>query len=102
MTIAQPNRQAQLTRVLRLLFLGIAISGIISIFFYNQMVARRTAFKDATKSVAQLQQANADLKNQQYALLDDRHLTDTAAALGYVTESNPKYLRLGAGVALTR
>lgn len=97
MTIAQPNRQAQLTRVLRLLFLGIAASGIVSVFFYNQMVTQRTVYKETVKAVAQLQQVGADLKNQYYALLDDKHLTDTAGALGYIKESNPRYLSLPAG-----
>ena len=99
MTIAQPNRDAQLTKVLRLLFLGIAIAGIVSVFFYNQMVSQRTMFREMTKSVATLQLANADLKNKYYAMLDDRQLAETATLLGYVKESNPKYLRLESPVA---
>lgn len=94
MTIAQPNRQAQLTKALRLLFIGIVASGLISIFFYNQMVSSRTSARDATKAVSSLQQENADLKNQYYALLDDKHLADAATRLGYVKDSKPKYLRV--------
>lgn len=102
MTIAQPNRQAQLTKVLRLLFLGVAISGLVSIFFYNQMVIKRTMFKEVSKTLSELQAEGADLKNQYYAIIDDKHITETALALGYVKDSNPKYLRFDSPVALTR
>ena|SRR3989344_4868366 len=102
MTIAQPNRQTQLTKVLRLLFLGIAASGMVSIFFYNQMVTRRTSLREVTRLIEKLQLSNADLKNQYYAILDDKNLTNAATKLGYVKESNPKYLRLDGAVALTR
>lgn len=102
MTIAQPNREVQLNKVLRLLFLGIVLSGMVSIFFYNQMVSQRTALRAATKNVDQLQLASADLKNRYYAVLDDKNLLQIATQLGYVKEANPKYLRLEGAVALTR
>jgi hypothetical protein len=99
MTIAQPNREAQLTRVLRLLFLAIAITGIISIFFYNRMVAARTLSRSAAETVESLRLANADLKNQYYVLLDNKNLLAAADSLGYVREASPKYLRLSVGQA---
>ncbi|MFA6072238.1 MAG: hypothetical protein WC810_27060 [Janthinobacterium sp.] len=102
MTIAQPNRQAQLTRVLRLLFLMIAIGVVFFIFFYNKMVTNRKIHRETTKLVETLNLTSSELKNQNYIVLDNKNLLATADSLGYVKETNPKYIRLDSPVAISR
>ena len=98
MTIIQPNRDRQLTSVLRLLLVVIGAVLVILIVFYNRMIAARAAHRATDIAVSQLRLDNAEIKNSYYQILENQNLVKTTEALGYIKEQNPKYLRLSAEI----
>lgn len=96
MTIVQPNRDKQLTSILRLLLAAIGVSLIICVVFYNRMITQRAAFRASDKLVGDLSVSSSELKNRYYELLDNQNLDKAASDLGYIKDSNPNYLRLSA------
>ena len=61
------------------------------IVLYNKNVSARHAITVTHEELRALQSANADLKNQLFALLDFKNADMLAANLGLVKDSRPHY-----------
>lgn len=94
MTIAQPNRDRQATCIMRMIIAGIILTGLVSVYAYNETVLLRRHVIQTVNATEQLKVRNAGLKNELYALLDSKQLISVASRLGLVKESKPTYLSL--------
>ena len=69
---------------------------ILIIALHNQTVVFSSEVKQKAKIVGDFESANAQLKNSYYAALDTKALVDSAQQLGYVRDSNPRYISFSA------
>jgi len=102
MTNQASKLNSRLNTALRLVILGIGGVFIVGIIAYNGSLSVRTDFNKLRDHVEELQTANADLKNDLYALVDAKTLTSVALRLGLVAEKNPEYLNVREGVILAQ
>lgn len=92
MTISYTRPEQYIARAIRLLLILIVIAVTALVFFYNQNTAVRRAVAVATKEVEALRVENTKLKNQVYALTDNRSLIVAVERAGYIKTSNPTYV----------
>ena len=93
MTIIRPNKNKSISKFLILLLSIIFVGGGCYIFEYNNFVNIRHERNDLKKSIADMQNANADLKNQLYEAVDPGILRTLASNQNLVLDEKPQYLR---------
>lgn len=90
-TYSQPHRYAG--TVIKACLVLLVLVAAATVFGYNQMIKVRAAYTQATKRLDAVTIENAKLKNDLYAVIDNRSLTMEVERLGYIKESNPAYLQ---------
>lgn len=83
--------------VFRLVAVSMCAVFVVGIVAYNGMLDVRHQFSALRDRVEKLQTANAELKNDLYALTDAKTLSAVALRLGLVAEQNPQYLNVREG-----
>ena len=97
MTITQPNKERRIKVLFNYLILGLMVSGLFSVYFYNHVVTFKKSVREKQEIVAKLELENANLKNIRFGLLDANHLSQVAFNLGMIKENNPNYLTIPSG-----
>ena len=102
MTIAQPHPDSALRATTRWCFIGLVLFGVAAVFFYNQIANLKQVVATREKIVNQLEEQNASLKNDVYAVLDARTVAEEIAHGGYVKDGRPQFLAFDASGDLIR
>lgn len=92
MTIIEPNKNKYYAS--EFLFLGalLLVFAVLNIYFYNLNVSLKFQIGLQEKAAQKLEVVNADLRNDLYAVLDSKNLSELARNNNFVTEKNPDYL----------
>lgn len=92
MTIIEPNKNNYYAA--EFLYLGVLLLllAVLNIYFYNLNVNLKFQIGLQEKAVRELEVANADLRNELYAALDSKNLSELAKSQNLISEKNPDYL----------
>ena len=98
MTILEPNREKSRWRGFVLLLVAtVAVGAVANIWLYAATVDIRHKLAQVEQEQQELTVATAQAKDKLYRLLDAESLQRTAAELGLVLETKPRYLRIETG-----
>ncbi len=100
MTHHTSKLDARLSAAMRLIGLCLGVVMVIAIVGYNRSLSIRRQFSTMRERVELLQEQNAELKNELYALIDTQSLNAVATRLGLVHEKNPRYLNVLSGITV--
>ncbi len=92
MTILCPHSRFSLKGFFSLLVFCLLLGGGLYIFSYNVFVGNRHAVADLEKRIVAAEFQNADLKKEEYELLDPSNLEAAAHSEGLLLEQKPEYL----------
>lgn len=92
MTIIEPDRYKQFYGRFLCLAVLFVFLAVLSINFYNLNVNFKYNIKAQSKELRNLEAANADLRNQLYAILDAQKIVSFAAERNLVADKSPEYI----------
>lgn len=92
MTIIRPHKSSSIKYFLYSLFGVLLICGGFYVSEYTSLAETRHSIDTLKNSVGILQQENADLKNQLYAMIDPVRLEAAGVDSGLLKESRPQYV----------
>lgn len=94
MTIVQLHNSNSKLNVLMFLLMGIlAVSAVVGILLYNQLVNLRHEITSQENNLQKAEVASAELKNNLYAAVDTKNLQRLAAENGLVVDKSPRYIK---------
>ncbi|MCR4260940.1 MAG: hypothetical protein NUV96_01190 [Candidatus Colwellbacteria bacterium] len=91
MTIVQPNKEKNLRNITALCVTGVVLMLGIALFSYLSLVGLRHEISNTRESLEELKVANAELKNDYYALTSNDNLEQLASQLGLVKDKTPQW-----------
>lgn len=91
MTIIEPNKNKYYAN--EFLYFGalLLVLAVLNIYFYNLNVNLKFQIGLQEKNAQKLEVVNADLRNELYAALDSKNLTELAKNNNFISERNPDY-----------
>jgi cell division protein FtsL len=92
MTIIRPHKSSSIKYFLYSLFGVLLICGGFYISEYTTLAETRNSINTLKKSIGVLQQENADLKSELYAMIDPARLEAVGVDSGLLKESRPHYV----------
>src|SRR3989344_6741160 len=94
MTIVQLHNSNSKLNVLMFLLMGIlAVSAVVGILLYNQMVNLRHEIVSQENNLQKAEVLGAELKNNLYAAVDTKNLQRLAVQNGLVVDKAPRYVK---------
>ena len=94
MTIVQLHNSNSKLNVLMFLLMGIlAVSAVVGILLYNQMVNLRHEIVSQENNLQKAEVLGAELKNTLYAAVDTKNLQRLAVENGLVVDNSPRYVK---------
>ena len=94
MTIVQLHNSNSKLNVLMFLLMGIlAVSAVVGILLYNQMVNLRHEIVSQENNLQKAEVLGAELKNNLYAAVDTKNLQRLAVENGLVVDKAPRYVK---------
>ena len=94
MTIVQLHNSNSKLNVLMFLLMGIlAVSAVVGILLYNQMVNLRHEIVSQENNLQKAEVLGAELKNNLYAAVDTKNLQRLAVENGLVVDKSPRYVK---------
>lgn len=92
MTIIRPHKSSSIKYFLYSLFGVLLICGGFYISEYTTLAETRNSINTLKNSIGVLQQENADLKSELYAMIDPARLEAVGVDSGLLKESRPHYV----------
>lgn len=94
MTIVQLHNSSSKLNVLMFLLMSIlAVSAVVGILLYNQLVNLRHEITSQENSLQKAEVGSAELKNNLYTMVDLTKLEKLAAEKALVVDKNPQYVK---------
>lgn len=96
MTIIQPNRTQAfpLNLIIGALIVLVMLSAVWLVSLYNTLVNIQHGISETKDEIKQIQTANAELKEELFALLDSRKFEEFAAEAALIKDRAPRYFQL--------
>lgn len=91
MTIIKPKKHSQYLKFFIITFLILFLGAVFYIDGYNHSVNLRYQLENLKKSIVQVQEKNADLKNELFKIIDPNRLNALAQEKGLTLERHPQY-----------